>query len=269
MNMPAENMASQMPSENKLPVMQTLREAWEDVPGFKATIWVCILIVLAFSVLFHLLHAAMMHDMSLASILQIQKPAPKPTIPVSLLDIFYSFFNLLLSSGTIYVAIRHVAKLTARSNMMWHSFKGNIAWSLIITTLLLGLIIVGLVLLSLIPTFYLVGHYGQAGAPDSVKFYVSLVYVALAIIWAYIYVRLMLFMPIILDRELGPIDALKLSSHSTKGYFWRIVGVTFLTSLIVIVSMIPAGIGLIWTLPFAYCVNATIYKKLAGIQTVE
>lgn len=266
MNMPIENMANQMPTENKLPIEQSAREAWDSTSGFKGTFWLCILTIFVIEAIYRLVHAGMMHDLTWAGILQIEKPMPKPTVPAALLDFFYGLFQIVISSGLVYIAIRKVANLSVKARMLWHPFQMRIAVKLILATVLVALIAMGIALLSLIPGIPLM-HAGVNS--DVIKFIVAVWYAIVICAAIYINIRLMLFPQIILDRNLGPIEALKLSFHSTRDNFWRIVGIGLLTIFIILISIIPLGIGLIWSLPFAYCLNSTVYKKLVGIQMSE
>jgi uncharacterized membrane protein len=81
----------------------------------------------------------------------------------------------------------------------------------------------------------------------------------------YISVRLSLSIGLILTEEISPWQAIVKSFKATRANFWRILAVFLIEILIIILGLIPFGIGLIWTLPFALTCYGVIYQRLIGV----
>lgn len=80
-------------------------------------------------------------------------------------------------------------------------------------------------------------------------------------------VRARLCLAYILDKELGPWQAIKESFRVTECNFWRLIAIYILNLLIVEISSIPFGIGLIWSLPYFYISYGQIYRQLSEKNT--
>jgi hypothetical protein len=65
----------------------------------------------------------------------------------------------------------------------------------------------------------------------------------------YLGVRLGQWQVAIVDRELGPLDGLKASWEMTRGNFWRLFLLWFLSGWIIFFGMIALGVGLLWAVP--------------------
>jgi hypothetical protein len=79
---------------------------------------------------------------------------------------------------------------------------------------------------------------------------------------------LMFVQILVVDRNIGPIEAVKLSLSVVKGRFWHVFGTMFVAGCFVLLSVLPLGIGLIWSLPWMYLVMAVMYRSLFGVQSI-
>ena len=76
---------------------------------------------------------------------------------------------------------------------------------------------------------------------------------------------------IVIDRALGPIDAMKESKRITSGYRWRLLGFILLLALINLAGVIALVVGLLITVPVTSIAFANAYRVLsdrAGAQPV-
>ncbi len=76
---------------------------------------------------------------------------------------------------------------------------------------------------------------------------------------------------IVIDRALGPIDAMKESKRITSGYRWRLLGFVLLLALINLAGVIALVVGLLVTVPVTSIAFANAYRVLsdrAGVQPV-
>ncbi len=83
------------------------------------------------------------------------------------------------------------------------------------------------------------------------------------IIWA---IQFQFYNYFIIDKGLGPIEALKSSSIITKGVKWKLLGFLIVILLINLVGALALLIGLFATIPTTMVAVAFVYRKLS-IQT--
>jgi len=79
------------------------------------------------------------------------------------------------------------------------------------------------------------------------------------VIWA---VKFQFFSYFIIDKGLGPIEALKKSSAITKGVKWNLLGFDLLIGGIALLGVLALLIGLLAAIPTAMIAMAFVYRKL-------
>ncbi|MCL5432716.1 MAG: DUF975 family protein [Patescibacteria group bacterium] len=80
------------------------------------------------------------------------------------------------------------------------------------------------------------------------------------IIWA---IKYQFVAYLIVDKNMGPIEALKNSGKITKGVKWNLFLFGLLLGLINIAGMLALGIGLFLTIPTTMLATAYVYRKLS------
>jgi uncharacterized membrane protein len=90
--------------------------------------------------------------------------------------------------------------------------------------------------------------------------------IGLAVI-SYLIIKMILAIGFLVDKKIGPWQSIKMSFRATRGNFWGIFGLMIILCLIIMMSIIPLGIGLIWALPYAIITYGVMYKNLlANVQ---
>lgn len=69
---------------------------------------------------------------------------------------------------------------------------------------------------------------------------------------------------LVIDRGLGPIDALKESVRITQGYRWPLFGLILLLALIIFVGVLALGVGVLVAGPVAGLAYVHAYRMLTG-----
>ncbi len=69
-------------------------------------------------------------------------------------------------------------------------------------------------------------------------------------------------LPLIIDKGLSPWQAMEVSRKAIHKIWWKVSGLFFVMGLIFVVSLIPAGIGVIWTWPMFIIVAGVLYQYL-------
>ncbi len=78
----------------------------------------------------------------------------------------------------------------------------------------------------------------------------------------YISLRLQFYDYFLVDEECNIVEAVKKSMAITKGYVMELFLLGAVMSIIVLVSIIPLGVGLFISIPLATMVNTYVYQKL-------
>ena len=78
----------------------------------------------------------------------------------------------------------------------------------------------------------------------------------------YISLRLQFYDYFLVDEECNIVEAVKKSMAITKGYIMELFLLGAVMSIIVLVSIIPLGVGLFISIPLATMVNTYVYQKL-------
>lgn len=142
----------------------------------------------------------------------------------------YPFF-----AGLNMIGIRRAAGQPFSFNEIFSHF-GSIVPLLIAAVLMMVLIYLGMILL-LIPGIYLAVAY-------------------------------MLAIPLIVERGLSPWQAMEASRKAITQHWFKVFGLFLLLGLIVSISAIPLGIGLIWTIPLFVMVMGVLYRTIFGVLPV-
>ena len=78
----------------------------------------------------------------------------------------------------------------------------------------------------------------------------------------YISVRLQFYNYFLLDEESGIIESIKRSAEISKGYVGELFLLGAVLSIIILISIIPLGLGLIFSIPLSTMATSYVYLKL-------
>lgn len=234
-----------------LPIWNTISLAWDKVNGAKKTIWAAIGVMLFFMIILAI-------GLSLFQILVLDKPynMEKPLHP-SLAGIL-QLIGYLFQVGILFIGIERARDLPIQYRMMFRSLHFFTAVKLI-GLYILQVIIIFLALIPFILITILLNTYTTDISKD---FFSGVVLVASIFLCIYLLVRMYLAPGIVIDKKLNPWTAIKASFQATHTNFWRLLIVLIIKSCILMISIIPLGIGLIWSVPFVVICYGVIYKTL-------
>lgn len=225
-----------------LPIGETISLAWSKVKGSKGSIWAALLV--SFLIMFAL------------GFFDGVIKATAPSIEF-VVKIIIQVVGFLLQIGLLYIGIKRAQDEPITYHLLFRGFESNIALRAIGLYILQVLILIIPLALMLFAAIL----YGMESTSGRLIISLLLGVVGfLAII--YLGIRMMLSMAFVLDKGMNPWPAITQSFAATNQNFWRLIAVIILQLLIIAVSAIPLGIGLIWTLPFAYILYGCLYKYL-------
>ena len=87
-------------------------------------------------------------------------------------------------------------------------------------------------------------------------------FVLLVLPGIYLSVAYVFTLSLVADKGLGVWEAMELSRKTVTHRWWKFLGLSIAVTLILIVSMIPLGIGLIWSVPMTYITYGLMYHRL-------
>lgn len=225
-----------------LPVRQSLQNAWDKVYGTKWTFTYALAIVSVVMLVSWLINALLTY-FNLAPIAVV-------------IQIIFEVFIALFSFGLINIGLERAKGNEVHLQYLYKPFQRDYVIKLLLAYLLVALISFGLILLLALTA--LISH-----LPIPLAGLLSLVgTIGAAILLIFILLRIGFAIPFILDKKIGPVDAVKLSYAATEGNVCRLLAIYVIATVIVAISAIPLGIGLIWTLPMLYILHGILYFDL-------
>lgn len=217
----------------QLPILDTIKQAWHKTAGAKRTIWAAI---------------AMMFLVVIC--LGVAMGITKALAP-SIAFIVKGFAQLVIyfmQMGLLYIGIKRAEETPIHYRMIFRAFNWTIALNIVLLYVIQLIIYLPVILLMILGTFIpLLG---------------SLFYFVAAILLVYLSIRISLSMAFVLDQSTHPWEAIKLSFRATQSNALNLFAIFTLQFMIVLISIIPLFLGLIWTIPFGLICYGTIYKSL-------
>ncbi|MGE8295542.1 MAG: hypothetical protein ACN6PH_08355 [Pseudomonas sp.] len=81
----------------------------------------------------------------------------------------------------------------------------------------------------------------------------------------YLGVAYLLAIPLVVERGLSPWQALEASRKAITQHWFKVFGLFIVLGLIIMVSAIPLGIGLVWTIPLMVVAMGVLYRTIFGV----
>lgn len=112
------------------------------------------------------------------------------------------------------------------------------------------------------------GDFFQATQPDlsgilaglsALVIIVSIGFIVFSIIWTLVF---FFAVPLVIDRNLGPIDAIKMSASAAMGNFGGVLVLLILCGFVVLLGFIALCFGLLVAIPVTWIANAVAYRMV-------
>lgn len=207
---------------------EVISEAWKRVKGMKGLM---IAAALVYIVAIQTISFALGLAMGLG--LGVTEPdTPMGQVAQMIASILAGAVCSPLAAGVAMLGIRRAADQKVSFDEMFSHF--GLFVPLLLTGLLMTLLMyIGLLLL-IIPGIYL-----------------SLAY--------------QLAIPLAVERKLSPWQAMEASRKAITQHWFKILGLYLTLCLITIVSALPLGIGLVWTVPLLIISGGVLYRRIFGV----
>jgi DNA-directed RNA polymerase subunit RPC12/RpoP len=211
-------------------VWEVLREAWQKTKGAKAAIWGGLFVM--YLVLLALIFGG---DFGL----QMLFVDLEPTMAIGInsgLQMITTCLSVIFTAGIMLIGVRRAAEQRISWQMVFAGFSKalSITMALILQTVL---VFIGFCLL-ILPGIYLSVGYA-------------------------------LTLPLILEKGLGPWQALEVSRKAIHKKWWTVFGLYLVMGVICLVSAIPLGLGMIWSVPLFFVGFGVLYRHFFGSPGAE
>jgi hypothetical protein len=80
----------------------------------------------------------------------------------------------------------------------------------------------------------------------------------------YLSIAYLLAIPLVVERNLSPWQALEASRKAISQHWFKVAGLMLLLGIIMLLSALPFGIGVIWSLPLAFISVGVLYRRIFG-----
>jgi uncharacterized membrane protein len=82
----------------------------------------------------------------------------------------------------------------------------------------------------------------------------------------YLMIAYYMAMPLVVEKGLSPWQAMETSRKAITHRWFSVFGLFIVMTIILIISMIPLGLGLIWTLPMTMIAYGILYRNMFGVE---
>ncbi len=120
--------------------------------------------------------------------------------------------------------------------------------------------------------FLIIPQHG--GEPDPATLFsffgiFAIFWLALMVILIVVSVAFTFAYPLIVDRRLSGLNAVKLSIRAAMANFWRLLGLLLLTGLLSVAGLILCYVGIFLVLPIGFAAIAMAYEQVFGLGEVQ
>lgn len=81
----------------------------------------------------------------------------------------------------------------------------------------------------------------------------------------YLSFALVLTIPLVVERKLSPWQAMRVSCQAINKHWFKVFFLFLAMSILLWISMLPLGLGLIWTLPMFIVMMGVLYNRIFGV----
>ncbi|MCP4409618.1 MAG: hypothetical protein GY807_18080 [Gammaproteobacteria bacterium] len=209
---------------------EVIKESWDKTQGMKATFWMAAGIIMA-----ALIVVGIVLEFLLGAPLENEIYSPADFIKQIISQLISGAITYPLMAGLIMLGIQRAVDqpITVNQAFSYFGYALPLAILGVLTTLLTY---IGFLLL-ILPGIYL----------------------AIAYILA---------TPLLVEKQLTPWQAMESSRKAITRHWFKVFLLLLATALIMFISAIPLGLGLIWTYPMAINVLGIVYREIFGVELV-
>ena len=171
-------------------------------------------------------------------------------------------FQMGLNLGMLRISLNIINNKEVNFSQLFGSFDVLIPYilaTIVLITILLIAASPGIILL-LVSVSADWDSMSNLEAPDDWSVIIPIILIIIPAV--YISVRLQFYNYFLLDEEAGIIESIKRSAEISKGYVGELFLLGAVLSIIILVSIIPLGLGLLISIPLSTMATSYVYLKL-------
>jgi uncharacterized membrane protein len=182
-----------------------------------------------------------------------------------LILIAFYFLNLLIGIGLIKISL---ALCRNKKPHFTDLFSGvNLISKYFIISLIVGVFTVLPTLIPAIAFAIILSIKGSGAAIIIARVVIGLLIIAGIAVTIYLSLRFMFSQYIMIDKNVGIIEAIKKSGQLTEGIKWQLILLILALTGIIILGVLAVVIGLFVAIPLSMIASATVYLQLSGNLT--
>ena len=169
-------------------------------------------------------------------------------------------FQIGLNLGFLRICLNMINNTEVNFSLLFSSFHMLISYVFATILYLLALLLAaspGLLLFITSVSFDLDNFSSSIGSMPAILSVILMIVPAI-----YLSIRLQFYDYFLIDEECGILDAIKKSADISKGYVLELFIIGAVLSLMILISIIPMGLGLILTIPLSMVATSYVYLKL-------
>lgn len=139
-------------------------------------------------------------------------------------------------------------------------------------------------MLAVLVPFYIVFYIGffvmmadarrDGGEPDPTKMFglfgvFAVFWLLFMLFWIVLSALFAFAYPLIVDRKLSGLDAVKLSFRAALANFWRLLGLMLLNAILSLLGLLLCYVGVFLVLPITFAAVAAAYEQVFGLGRVQ
>ncbi len=219
--------------EYQLTIGDVIKEAWQKTKGAKWRIhlafglYLIVFMLLAIALFFIEQALGLSPDTSAES-------TPENSAVMLVWQIVFNLVSMPMIMGIFMLGLKRAVDAPLSATSIFHYF--NRMFALFFTTVLMYIMIIIGFLLFIIPGIYL-----------SIAYYMA--------------------MPLVVEKELSPWQALETSRKAVGKRWFSFLGFGIVIFLINLGGLLSLGLGLIWTIPFSIIAFGIVYRNMFGCES--
>lgn len=238
---------------NKLRIFEVIKESWNKISGSKLTFWQVLIIVLAI-------------EYGFIFIDRLSTAAVMPKWGILSIYLAKIIIQSILSWSLIYLGIQKTIGVQIHFRLINYVFSWDLLKKMLGLYILKILILLLPLLLIFLPSSFAMSSEMTTNNVNNnlniLNILIALSYLAGMILVLFLIFRLYIASAIVIANKMNPWAAIKISFKATQSNVWRLIGLTIVNTAIVMISIIPLGIGLIWSIPYLFINYGIVYQKL-------
>ncbi len=227
--------------EYQLAYKKMFSEAWEKSKGTKLTFFLAMVIYVAISIAVTFAAAAIIAAFGLTSI----DPETNP-------ELFFDNMPLMFGGAALQNLLNVLIMTPLWAGLLMMGIRRSVDYEISVGDLFAQFS-------RIVPLFFTV---------VLMYFFLLIGYALLFLPGIYLTIAYLLAVPLVVDKNMNPWQALETSRKVVTKHWFRMFGFSLLTLLVIVLGGLALGIGLLWAIPVAVIAMGIAYRNMVGVSSL-